>query len=208
MWNAAALEGNEFSLPEVGMLLSGSDVAGRTVYDAEQILALSEAHNRLDELVGCGQFELSKEISDELHSLVARHEAIESGHFRGEGQVTGGGTVNLASGGSVPGVEHGEGGATLRQKYAEMLTHLETVEDPRQRALLYFASVTRRQLYFDGNKRTARMMMAGELMANAYDVVSVAFARKLEFNVALDELFRTDDATSLLNFLGTCVPDI
>jgi len=73
--------------------------------------------------------------------------------------------------------------------------------------LVYFASATRSQFYFDGNKRTARLMMTGHLMAGGYDPVSIPAARKLEFNVALDTMFTSDDATDLLAFLATCTID-
>ena len=58
--------------------------------------------------------------------------------------------------------------------------------------------------YVDGNRRTVRLMMAGELIFSGYDLVSVPYSRKLEFNNALDVLFDQDDATELLRFLGTC----
>ncbi len=208
IWNTAALEGNNFTLPEVKTLLEGVTVGGKKLEDAEQIIALSEAYSRLDEMVGAGRFSLSKEVSDELHYLVARHEAIEAGSFRGEGKVQGGGTVQLASGGSVPGTEHGEGGALLREYFTNLVDYLRTVRDPRRRALIYFASAVRRQFYFDGNKRTARLMMTGELMSGDYDILSVPYSRKLEFNNALDVLFDRGEATELLRFLSTCtLPD-
>jgi Fic family protein len=207
IWNTAALEGNNFTLPEVKTLLEGVTVGGKRLDDAEQILALNDAYNRLDAMVGAGEFELTKSVSDELHALLARHEAIESGSFRGEGTVTGGGTVRLASGGVVEGTPHGVGGQSLRAHFDRLISYLEAINDPRQRALIYFASAVRRQFYFDGNKRTARLMMTGEMMSSGFEVVSVPFARKLEFNEALDVLFSRDDATNLLRFLGTCVLD-
>jgi hypothetical protein len=76
IWNTAALEGNNFTLPEVKTLLEGVTVGGKKLEDEQQIIALSEAYNRLDEMVGAGQFSLSKDVSDQLHQLVARHEAI------------------------------------------------------------------------------------------------------------------------------------
>jgi hypothetical protein len=204
IWNTAALEGNNFTLPEVKTLLEGVTVGGKKLEDEQQIIALSEAYNRLDEMVGTGQFSLSKDVSDQLHRLVARHEAIEAGSFRGEGRAQGGGTVQLASGGTVPGTEHGEGGVLLREHFANLVDYLGALSDARYRALIYFASATRRQFYFDGNKRTARLMMAGELISSGYDLVSVPYSRKLEFNNALDILFDRDDATELLRFLSTC----
>lgn len=207
IWNTAALEGNNFTLPEVKTLLEGVTVGGRRLDDVDQILALSEAYNRLDELVGAGEFALTKTVSDELHALLARHEAIETGSFRGERAVTGGGTVRLASGGVVEGTSHGEGGELLRKHFDHLISFLDSIDDPRMRALIYFASAVRRQFYFDGNKRTARLMMTGELISSGFEVVSIPFARKLEFNEALDLLFSRDDATDLVRFLSTCVLD-
>lgn len=77
-------------------------------------------------------------------------------------------------------------------------------EDPRERALVYNIAATRTQYYFDGNKRTARLMMAGELMSHGFGAVSIPNSRSLEFNVALDHLFQTDDATQLLAFTVSC----
>lgn len=207
VWNTAALEGNTFTLPEVRTLLDGVTVGGRRTDDENQILALSAAYRRLDEMVEGGTFAWSKGVSDELHGLVAVHEAIDAGSFRGEKRTTGGGNVRLARGGMVEGTPHGEGGEFLRAHFERLVGHLEEIDDPRRRALVYFASATRRQFYFDGNKRAARLMMAGGLMSSGYDTVNVPFARKLEFNNALDEMFTTDDATSLLWFLGTCTWD-
>ena len=204
IWNAAALEGNTFTLDEVRTLLGGAPVPGRPTADAAQILALAAGYARLDELVGSGRFALTKPISDELHGLVAVHEAIESGHFRGEGRVDGGGAVRLAGGGVVEGTPHGPGGSALREHFDDLLEYLAGVGDARERALLYFAAATRRQFYFDGNKRTARLMMTGELLSGGYDVVSIPFARQRALDTALDALFSTDDATELLRFLTTC----
>ncbi len=204
IWNTAALEGNTFTLPEVRTLLDGVTVHGHKLDEQSQILDLSNAYNHLDDLLASGTFSLSKEVSDRFNGLVAVNEAIEAGHFRGEGAANGGGNVQLSNGGYVQGDPHGEGGELLRQNFEDLTTYLATVEDPRERALIYFASAARRQYYFDGNKRTARLMMAGELMASGYDVVSVPVARRLEFNNALDVLFESRDATELLRFLATC----
>ncbi|MGJ9403430.1 hypothetical protein [Arthrobacter sp. KK5.5] len=204
IWNAAALEGNNFTLPEVRTLLDGVTVGGKSLEETEQIIALSEGYSLTDELVRDGVFTLTKSISDRLHSLVARHEAIESGHFRGEGSVSGGGHVRLSHGGIYSPTEPGMGGAHLLEEMDSLLEYLGSISDPRERALAYFAGATRRQFYFDGNKRSARLMMTGELLKHGYDAVDVPFARKLEFNVSLDTLFDTADGTPLMAFLASC----
>lgn len=208
VWNAAALEGNTFTLPQVRTLLDGVTVGGKKLEEAEQILALSEGMELMIATVRDGSFSLSKEMSDRVHAVVAKYEAIESGMFRGEGRANGGGSVSLASGGSVEGDPHGDGGARLQADFTNLLAALGALDDPRARALVYFASATRSQFYFDGNKRTARIMMTGALIQSGFEPLNIPYARQEEFNVALDELFRIDDGTRLIDFLTTCtMPD-
>lgn len=205
IWNAAALEGNTFTLPEVRTLLDGVTVGGKRLHDEEQILALSEGYSTLDRLLEHGGFDLTREVSNRLHGLIARHEALDAGLFRGEGSVTGGGTVRRAGSGHTDGRDHGENGDLLIERFDRTVDYVQNeIPDPRMSALVYFAAATRHQFYFDGNKRTARLMMSGILMRAGFDAVQVPYARKLEFNLALDRLFRDDDATELIAFLATC----
>jgi prophage maintenance system killer protein len=69
---------------------------------------------------------------------------------------------------------------------------------------VYAASAIRHQFYFDGNKRTAKLMASGELLAHGYDAISIPYSRLHEQNLSLDELFRTDDATALMMLLADC----
>lgn len=203
IWNAAALEGNTFTLPEVRSFLDGSPVHGGSIEDERQLLALSEGYTLVAELVSVREFRLDKSTSNRIHHLVARHEAIESGHFRGEGSVHGGGTVRLMAGGYVDGVPQAE----LQGRWRLLMERLAEIQDPRLRALVYNAAATRTQYYFDGNKRTARLMSAGELMAHGFHSVNIPYARRQDFNLALDELFQTDNATQLMAFTVSCAVD-
>ncbi|WP_246818622.1 Fic family protein [Corynebacterium sp. HMSC074H12] len=202
VWNAAALEGNTFTLPEVRTLLDGVTVGGKALAEQQQILDLSEAFNLLHELVSQQEFAVDKGISDALHAVLARNEALDAGLFRGEGHVEGdGGGVRLMDGGFIPFDPADE----LGEAHADLLVSLQGLENPVEQALAYFCSATRSQFYFDGNKRTARLVASGLLMSNGYAALNIPNARRLEFNLALDELFRSDDATTLMDFLYDCL---
>ncbi|WP_198416909.1 MULTISPECIES: hypothetical protein [unclassified Cryobacterium] len=207
IWDAASLEGNPYTLPEVQTLLEGVTVSGHRVYDQNQILALQEAFNYVDTLVGDGTFALTKDVSDEVHRRVAVHEEIESGHFRGEGNVTGGGLVGLGDLGTYQASPPGEHGETLIDEHDRLLRYLYTLPDAREQAITYFCAATRAQFYFDGNKRTSRLMMAGHLMASGFDAISVSARRRLEYNEHLSTLFDTGDATTLMAFIIDCRPE-
>ncbi|WP_254868246.1 Fic family protein [Corynebacterium sp. Marseille-Q2823] len=204
VWNAAALEGNTFTLPEVRTLLDGVTVGGKALAEQQQILDLSEAFNLLHELVLKEECAVDKATSNALHAVLARNEALDAGLFRGEGHVEGdGGGVRLMDGGFIPFDPADE----LGEAHADLLVSLQGLENPVEQALAYFCSATRSQFYFDGNKRTARLVASGLLMSNGYAALNIPNARRLEFNLALDELFRSDDATTLMDFLYDCLEE-
>src|SRR5690349_10672369 len=86
VWDAGVLEGNPFTFPEVKTLLEGVTVGGRKLSDQEQIANLAASSKHLLSLIKQGQFALNKATFCELHGIVARNEALEWGHFRGEGK--------------------------------------------------------------------------------------------------------------------------
>jgi len=88
VWDASVLEGNPFTFPEVKTLLDGVTVGGRKLSDQEQVLNLAASSKQLLALVKTGAFILDKATMCSLHAIVARNEALEWGHFRGEGEET------------------------------------------------------------------------------------------------------------------------
>lgn len=206
VWDAAALEGNPFTMPEVHELLEGTTVGGHRLEDEKQVLALAESTSTLHGMVSAGTFAVAKEVSDRLHGIVAPHEAIEAGNFRGEGSANGGGHVRLGEYGIFSATGSADGGVALRREYDEGTRYLEGVEHPVERAVAYFCMGARRQFYFDGNKRTARLMMNGQLMQAGFDAISIPFNRRLEFNQHLIVLYKDAEATPLMRFILDCRP--
>jgi Fic family protein len=205
VWDAAVLEGNPFTYPEVQTLLDGITVGGRKITDEQQVLNLAEAANELLRLVKTREFRLAKEISDHLQYLIARDEALESGHFRGEGkeQLTPG--VGLGAHGRYMPPPTEPGGKNLLHIYARGVEFIKGGLDyVFEQALVYFLFAALQQFYFDGNKRTARYMMNGHLMSNGFDAISIPAARRQEFNASMVEFYTTKDGTGMFRFLASC----
>lgn len=209
VWDASMLEGNPFTYPEVQTLMDGVTVGGHKLSDERQVANLADSAKELIAMVRDGRFVLDKPTSDQLHAIIARDEAFDAGHFRGEGaeqKLTPG--VALGEFGRYLPPETQPGGMNLRQLYARGLSAIiQRIGTAYEQALVYFLFGALQQFYFDGNKRTARFMMNGHLMMHGIDAISVPAARAQEFNTLMVDFYRYKDGTRMIAFLTDCHPD-
>lgn len=209
VWDASVLEGNPFTFPEVKTLLDGVTIGGRKISDQEQVLNLAESSKHLLALVKAGKFSLDKATFTELHGLVARNEALEWGHFRGEGKETGyTPDVGLGEHGRYTPLATVAGAPELNRVFRNGLEALQSeVQQPFEKAAAFFMFGALQQFFFDGNKRTSRFMMNGVLMSSGIDAISVPAARSHQFNENMVRFYLTKDATEMMNFLVDCHPE-
>lgn len=209
VWDASMLEGNPFTFPEVKTLLDGVTIGGRKTSDQEQVLNLAESAKHLLLLVKTGKFSLDKATFTTLHSLVARNEALEWGHFRGEGkEIDYTPDVGLGEHGRYTPLATVAGAPELNRTFAKGLQVLQSdVQQPFEKAAAFFLFGALQQFFFDGNKRTSRFMMNGVLMSAGIDAISVPAAKAHEFNDNMVRFYLTKDATEMIAFLVDCHPD-
>lgn len=207
VWDAGVLEGNPFTFPEVKTLLDGVTVGGRKLSDQEQIANLAESSKHLLNLVKTRQFSLNKATFCELHGIVARNEALEWGHFRGEGKETHF-TPDVALGAeqryTPPATD--PGALLLNKIFNSGLQALEGMPNPLERGIAFFLFGALQKFFFDGNKRTSRFMMNGLLMSQGIDAISIPAARVQEFNTKMVDFYLTRDATAMMQFVVDCAP--
>jgi Fic family protein len=174
VWDASVLEGNPLTFPEVKALLDGVTVGGRKISDQEQVLNLAESSKHLLALVKAGKFALDKLTFTELHALVARNEALEWGHFRGEGaEKNYTPDVALGQQGRYTPLPTVEGAPELNHVFDQGLAALDKqVPQPFEKAAAFFLFGALQQFFFDGNKRTSRFMMNGILMISGIDAMA------------------------------------
>lgn len=209
VWDASVLEGNPFTFPEVKTLLDGVTIGGRKVSDQEQVLNLAESSKRLLALVKAGQFSIDKGTFTKLHGLVARNEAMEWGHFRGEGlEANYTPDVGLGEHGRYTPLATVTGAPELNRVFARGLQALQSdVQEPFEKAAAFFLFGALQQFFFDGNKRTSRLMMNGILMSAGIDAISIPAAKAQEFNENMVRFYLEKDATEMMAFLVDCHPD-
>lgn len=207
VWDAGVLEGNPFTFPEVKTLLDGVTVGGRRIADQEQILNLAESSRLLLSLVKRGEFSLSKEVFARLNGVVARHEALEWGVFRGEGDeqhYTP--AVSLGQSGRYLPLPTEPGATGLNARFSGGVSALEKCP-PFERGAAFFLFGALQQFFFDGNKRTSRFMMNGVLLSSGIEAISVPAGRVAEFNEKMVRFYVTKDASEMMSFLVDCHPE-
>lgn len=189
VYNTSALEGNTMTYSEVQTLLEGITVGGHKLSEEQQVLNQNESWTLLLDLVRKDKFNLSKENFCELHSKVAKEEALEWGKFRTK-MVGIGGTEH-----KPPRAEE------LEQVFKKSVEKIQKVENSILQGFVFFLTGSLNQFFFDGNKRTSRLIMNGILLQNGYPILNILAKDKLEFNEKMIEFYDTKDGTNLLEFL-------
>ena len=205
VWEAAQLEGNPFTFPEVQTLLDGITVGGRKLSDAQQILGLRDSMRLLCEEVLAGTFKPSRKMACSFNGLIARDEALEWGHFRGEGKERSNVSVNLGATSWQPKPTEA-GGQNLIETFEQGISTLGALSDPIERAFALKLFMAREQFFFDGNKRTARAMMNGVLMSHGFDGISIPASKQLAYNQAMARFYPSGEATEMMQLLASCFP--
>ena len=200
IFNELHFEKNTYTEPQIQTLLNERlTPGGKTEQETEQVIALSEATDLLLHDVQDGTFSLSADESSKLNKAAAAADSIEPGVIRGTGTVNGEGTVNVQGD-----IFHAVTSEETLSAFTHGITRIRLIEDPIRRATTYAAFATYCQPYLDGNKRTARLMMNGELMLHGYDAIVIPADREHDYVTAVSETFRTGRVQPYASFLLSC----
>lgn len=206
VWDLTSLEGNPFTYPEVQTLLDGVSVGGRKLADERQVLRVADGNRMVADVVERGTVAYTKDLSDSFNAAIATGEALEAGHFRGEGVSTTNVRVNLGELGEHVPLPTVAGAAALIERFAVGTQALSNFAEPDEAALAYFCFAADQQFYFDGNKRTARCMTNAALLSAGYQAVLIPAARQAEYHQAMVQFHASRNATAVMHLLATVGP--
>lgn len=127
--------------------------------------------------------------------MVAHEEALEWGVFRS-------GSVTIAGKDYVP-----PSWESLETNFKEGIRTLSRVDSLRERAIAMFLFGSLNQFFYDGNKRTSRLMMNGILLGAGENAISVPARRRLEFNEAMIRFYDSRDGNEMMRFMAGCSLD-
>jgi Fic family protein len=190
VFNMASLEGNPFTYPEVQTLLEGITIGGHKLSDEQQILNIRNGWNYLFDLVVKKDIEIDVSKFNELNDIVAKDEALFSGKFR-DGQVRIAGTDFMP-----PKAE--ELDSVFKQELPEIIKRCKSKIDLAFEIFLWGAL---NQFYYDGNKRTSRLIANLILISNGQGMFNIKVKDRLEFNTLMVEFYNTREAEEIFQFL-------
>ena len=192
VWDIVHLEGNPYSFVEVQTLLQGTTVAGYSLFEQMQILNQEKSINELKVVVRDDDSTVNKNLLLRYHQYIVKEEVLKWGMFR-DGQVSISGTDYM------PPVA-GE----LDALFVKGMEAILAISHPFERALAYFFFGALNQFFYDGNKRTSRLIMNTILMQYGYCYLSIPGDRKSKFDETMVNFYNTKDASQGFQFLIDC----
>jgi Uncharacterized conserved protein len=191
VFDTSQLENNPITFPEVQTLMDGVTIGGHKISDVQQVLNIKDAWFHILDSIKSDTFTISKDTFNTVHSFIAREEALEWGKFR-NGSVGIAGTTKYKS--------------PAWQELSNIFdTELQTIIDTDnfvESALRLFLWGALNQFYWDGNKRTSRIMASGMLINAGYGVFNIKAKDILTFNTLMVDFYETQIADDIMKFLA------
>lgn len=206
VWNTSMLESNPITIQEVVTLMGGATVAGHKVSDVDEVLGIIESHRHLVGLLESASFRLTSQVSSELHYQLGHRTVLDAGKFRGTGVANGTVSVSLGVEGFYsPPEPTVKPGTNIAARYEDVLQEIKDYSPSHwKRALMYNMAGCFQQFYFDGNKRTSRLMMNGLLLSSGYNAISIPADRLSEYTEVMVEAYATCNASRAISFVAGC----
>lgn len=190
VFDTSQLENNPITFPEVKTLIDGITIGGHKISDVEQILNIKNTWSMLLEFIKNNKFVVTKEMFNKVNDIIAREEAIEWGKFRN-------GRVSIAGTKKYKAPEFNE----LNNIFDSEIDLILSGFNPIEQAIRIFLWGALNQFYWDGNKRTARIIANGVLIDNGIGIFNIKTDDILEFNSLMVDFYETQIADDIVKFL-------
>ena len=181
------MENRAVTFPQTQTILNGVNVPNVQLDDIQAILNMRDAWKFLLSTIN---EEVTFEYWCKLNEYIARNEALEWGKLR-TGSV------------GISGTDY-ESPIPTKEKTIEELENILFASNASatDKALEAFTWGARGQFFWDGNKRTARLMASGILLNAGIGVFNIRATDILEFNTRMLKFYDTGNADHVLPFLA------
>lgn len=193
IWKSAKLEGLTLTYPDTQAIYNGMSISGVQI---SEIIAVNN-------LKYAWQFVLEMLDQPTDFALISRIN-----------QLVGGDNLIIHAG-LLRKVPVSIGGTAwkpdmpIESQIKEELTKINTIENIIEKAITLMLYLMRKQMFLDGNKRTA--MLAGNhlMIANGYGIISIPIELQREFTIKLVDFYESNMMEPLVQFIyNHCIDGI
>ena len=185
IWKSAKLEGLAVTYPDTEAIYNGMSVSGVKVSD---IIAVNNLKHAWQFVLENLSYPIDYPYICKINQLVGGDNLIINAGYLRNVPVTIGGTSWRPDIPSEPQVK-------------EDLAGIHHIENPTDRAITLMLYLMRKQMFLDGNKRTA--MLAGNqvMISSGCGVISVPIEQQREFTTMLVQFYESNDMEPLKAFM-------
>lgn len=191
VFDISQLENNPLTFPEVKTLMDGVTIGGHRISDVEQILNIQSAWLDILSQIKNDSFIVSKKQFDQINGTIAKNEAIYAGAFR-NGSTCIAGTKKY----KAPNCKD------LEKIFFDEVHIILDGFPPLEQAIRLFLWGCLNQFYWDGNKRTSRIIANGILINFGVGILNIKTSDILEFNTLMIDFYDTCEANDIVKFLN------
>lgn len=192
IYSNARMEGINVTFPQTKTILEGVNVPNLKIAEIQVILNLRDAWNYVINNIN-EKFDLK--FICKINELVARNESIEWGVLRK-------GIVEITGTKYIPEIPNP---AEVQKEIEEILK----IENQTEQAIEYMLFGMRKQLFWDGNKRTSTILANKIMIQNGAGIIKVSDNHLEEFNKLLSEFYDTNNKKEIKEFIyNNCIDGI
>lgn len=89
----------------------------------------------------------------------------------------------------------------IESKIKEEIEDINTINNTMERAITFMLWCMRRQIFLDGNKRTAQLIANKEMIANGQGIISIPIKRQDKFKRLLVDFYENGEIEEIKNFV-------
>lgn len=184
IYSNAKMEGINITFPQTQTILDGVNVPSLKIDDIQCILNLRDAWKFV---IANINEEFNLNFICKINEYVARNESLEWGKLRtGKVEITG---TNY-----IPDIPN-------KTQTDTDISKIIQIENVTQRAITYMLYGMRKQLFWDGNKRTSTIAANKIMIENGAGIIKIPDNRLEEFNTLLTEYYNTNNMEKISKFI-------
>ena len=180
----ARLEGINITFPQTKTILEGVNVPSLKLDEIQCVLNLRDAWKYVIDNI---EENFNLDFVCKINEYVSRNESLEWGKLRS-------GRVEITGTEYIPPIPD-------REETQKEIDEILKIENETQRAITYMLYGMRKQLFWDGNKRTSTIAANKIMIASGAGIIKVPDNKLEEFNTLLTEFYNTNEMEKISKFL-------